>query len=101
MEDNIARLFFAKENPWPSGATRKIKELSRSILDVNGRFTSTEFFSARSIISVYSTENDAAQQASRTAQTQNHDKANLSEIERLGLGFAILLDHVILTRAGF
>ena len=64
MEDKIANLLFANKNPRPVGATRSIKELGRSVIEINGSFAVSNFPSLLNIVNVYSEEGDAALQVS-------------------------------------
>lgn len=64
MEDKVANLLFANKNPHPVGATRNIKGLGRSIIEINGFFVASNILSQLSIVNIYSEEKDAALQVS-------------------------------------
>lgn len=64
MEDKIANLLFTNKNPRPVGVTRTIKELGRSIIEINGSFAVSNIPSLLNIVNVYSEEGDAALQVS-------------------------------------
>jgi hypothetical protein len=64
MEDKVAKIFFANKNPRLVGVTRSIKELARSIIEINGSFAVSNMPSLLSIVNVYSEEEDTALQVS-------------------------------------
>lgn len=64
MEDKVANLLFVDKIPRPIGATRIIKEMGRSIIDINGSFAVSNTLSLPTIINVYSDAEDAALQMS-------------------------------------
>ena len=64
MEDKVAILLFATGKPRPVSGTGTIKELARSIIEINESFTLSNTLSLLSIVNVYSEEKDAALQVS-------------------------------------
>jgi hypothetical protein len=62
MEDNVANILFADKTPPHFSATRSIKELAKSIIDINGSFAVSKMPSLLSIVNVYSEGGDAMQQ---------------------------------------
>jgi hypothetical protein len=60
MEDMVANILFTNKTTRPVGATRSIKGLARSIIEINGTFTGSNVASLLSIVNVYSEEKDAA-----------------------------------------
>jgi hypothetical protein len=60
MEDKVATILFANATTRPVGATRNIKELARSIIEINGTFAGSNMPSLLNIVNVYSEEKDAA-----------------------------------------
>ena len=64
MEDKVANLWFANKNPRPIGTIRNIKELGRSIVEINGSFAVSNMPSLLGIVNVFSETEDAALQVS-------------------------------------
>lgn len=64
MEDKVANLLFANQNSRPVGVTRSIKELGRSIIEVNGFFASSNIQTLLSIVNIYSEKEEGGLQVS-------------------------------------
>ncbi len=64
MEDKVASFLFANKSRHPVGAAYIIKELARSIIEINGYFAVSNMPSLLSIINVYPEEEDTAMQVS-------------------------------------
>jgi hypothetical protein len=64
MEDKVANMLFANKIQRPVGTTRGIKELARSIIEINESFAVSNMPSLLSIVNVYSEEQGAALQVS-------------------------------------
>lgn len=60
MEDKVAILSFARGKPPPFAATSSIKELSRSIIEINGSFALSNTMSLVNIVNVFSEDKDTA-----------------------------------------
>jgi hypothetical protein len=64
MEDKVAMLLVARGKACPVGAVASIKELARSIIEINGSFALSNTMSLVSIVNVFSEEEDFALQVS-------------------------------------
>ncbi|KAH0557197.1 hypothetical protein GP486_005013 [Trichoglossum hirsutum] len=62
LEDRVANLWFASKNLRPIGAIRNIKELGRSIVEINGFFAVSNMPWLLDIVNVFSEAEDAALQ---------------------------------------
>jgi hypothetical protein len=77
MEDNVANILFADKTPPHFSATRTIKELAKSIIDINGSFAVSKMPSLLSIVNVYSEGGDATPQVSRRFRYQESPPESL------------------------
>jgi AraC-like DNA-binding protein len=64
MEDKVASLLFSHNTSHPVGALRIIRELGRSISEINSYFATSTMSSILSIVNIYSEVNDPVLQVS-------------------------------------
>lgn len=74
MEDAIGSLLYASQYPRPIGALRTIKEISGSVIEINGSFVLSKIPTVGTIVNYYSEEEDAALQVS-TLKHNEHEWA--------------------------
>jgi hypothetical protein len=60
MEDNIANLLFTTEGRRPVDAAGKVKQLARSVIEINGSFHSSNVLSQLDVVNIYSEEPNTA-----------------------------------------
>tara|TARA_R110002060_G_scaffold61041_5_gene70625 strand:+ start:930 stop:1175 length:246 start_codon:yes stop_codon:yes gene_type:complete len=81
MEDAIGNLLYATQYPRPIGALRTIKEISRSIIEINGSFVLSKVPTVGTIINLYSEEEDLTAKVRLSAPlTRPKEKALFSTL---------------------
>lgn len=64
MEDNVANLLFATEDRRPADGAGKIKQLAKSVIEINGSFHSSSVLSQLDVVNIYSEEPNTARKVS-------------------------------------